>query len=189
MKLSKWAEQQGITYKTALKWFHKGLIHNAYQIPETDSIFVKEHIKNISNELNVIYARVSNQSRKKELDYQVDRIVQFCSAKGIIIHKIYKEVASGMNDKRKEFTKMINSKPSLIIIENKDRLTRFGFNYLKLLLNQNNQDILIINEANEDKQDLLHDLTSIIYSFCARIYGLRRCKNKAKIIKQAIEND
>ena len=78
---------------------------------------------------------------------------------------------SGMNDNRKELWKAIDSKPTRIIVENKDRLTRFGFNYLERLLQKQGTEIVVINESEEDKEYLIKDLCSIIYSFCARLYG------------------
>ena len=95
---------------------------------------------------------------------------------------------SGMNDNRKELWKAIDSKPTRIIVENKDRLTRFGFNYLERLLQKQGTEIVVINESEEDKEYLIKDLCSIIYSFCARLYGMRRAKNKADKVKEIINN-
>lgn len=69
------------------------------------------------------------------------------------------------------------------IVENKDRLTRFGFNYIETLLNINNKKIIVVNRTDDDKTDLIQDLVSIIYSFSAIMYGLRKKKNKEDIIK------
>lgn len=187
MKLTEWAKHQGITYRTAWSWFKAGKIKNSYAT-ETGSIFVdlpENALK--KTELNLIYCRVSNHSRKSELEFQIDRCSKFCIASGIVVHKIYKEVASGMNENRREFWKMIDSGPTTIVVENKDRLSRFGFLYLKKLLEKQNCKVIVINEATEDKEDLVKDLVSVIYSFCARLYGMRRAKNKADKIKQAIE--
>lgn len=188
MKLSKWAKHVGISYKTAWRWYHAGQIKTAYET-ETGSIFVKEEIENPKTANVCIYCRVSNHSRKKELEYQADRCAKFASASGIVVNKIYKEVASGMNENRKEFWKMLKSNPTTIIVENKDRLSRFGFTYIKELLANQNCKVIVINEAVEDKEDLVKDLVSIIYSFCARLYGMRRAKNKADKIRAAMDND
>jgi predicted site-specific integrase-resolvase len=89
-----------------------------------------------------------------------------------------------MNDDRPKLNKILLRKDwDIIIIENKDRLTRFGFNYLNLLLKLAGKQIIVINNSNEDKQDLINDLVSIIYSFSARLYGLRKRKNKEDVIK------
>lgn len=187
MKLSEYAKQQGIHYRTALSWFHSGLIPNARQLP-TGTIIVTEEIKEkqISNQKVVTYSRVSNASRRKEINLQVKRLADFCESKGFEVHKEYKEIASGMNDTRKQLWAMIDSCPDIIVVENKDRLTRFGFNYLEKLCNKLNIKIIVVNQSQSDEEDLIRDLVSIITSFCCRLYGLRRGYNKAKEIKKSI---
>lgn len=187
IKLSRWAKQHGICYQTAFNWFKAGKLENAIQL-DTGSIFIEEDLKNIQERI-VIYARVSNQNRKKEIQYQIDRIQQYCNAKGYCVQQIYKEIASGMNDNRKELWKMIESNPSLIVIENKDRLTRFGYRYLENLLNKLGTHIEVLNPNDNDEQDLIKDMISIITSFCCRLYGLRRAKNKRNKIIQVINEE
>lgn len=188
MKLSAYAKKQGVTYQTAYNWFAAGLIPNARQMPNK-TILIDESINIEPKTVKecVIYARVSNKERKDNLDYQVDRINQYCTAKGYSVVKTYKEVASGMNDKRREFWKMIDSKPDIIVVEHKDRLTRTGFNYLETLLPRLGINVEVVNRDEIDEQDLIKDLVSIITSFCCRLYGLRRGFNKAKEIKKTIE--
>ena len=81
---------------------------------------------------------------------------------------------------------MIETNPTKIIIENKDRLTRFGFNYLKKLLKDRKTELIVMHEDREDEKDLIKDLVSIIYSFCAKLYGMRRAYNKAQKIKNSV---
>lgn len=131
----------------------------------------------------MIYCRVSSYQKREDLTRQVERCKDFCSAKGIVVNKIYKEIASGMNDNRKEFWKMLNSKPSLIVVENKDRLTRFGFKYIENLCGAK---ILVLNPDEDNEKDLIRDLVSVITTFCCRLYGLRRGVNRAKNIKKQI---
>ena len=190
LKLSKWATKYGMSYQSARRWFHLGKIENAIQDEGTKSIFVKELIDEKKPIIRTcIYARVSNQSRKKEMEYQVDRICQFANSKGVVIDKIYKEVASGMNDNRKELWRMLDSNPTCIVIENKDRLSRFGFTYLEKLLSKLGCELIVMNRDKEDETDLIKDLVSIITSFCCRLYGLRRGQNKAKRIRQELEHE
>jgi len=187
MKLVDWSKKKGISYITALRWFHANKIKNAYQM-DTGTIIVDDETEqlNIKNNIliknAVLYARVSNRDRKEQLNYQIDRLTNFAINNGFIIKNSYKEIASGMNDDRKILWEMLNSNPDYIIIENKDRLTRFGYKYLENLLKKLGTDIIIVNEVNNDKQDLINDFVSIITSFCCRLYGLRRCKNKSKKI-------
>jgi predicted site-specific integrase-resolvase len=108
----------------------------------------------IINEINdkgtYIYCRISNHDRKEQLKTQVKRCEEFCIANGWIIQKTFKEIASGMNDKRPQLIKLLKLKPKRIIVENKDRLTIFGFNYIKELLDET--EIVIINNNHEDKK-------------------------------------
>lgn len=193
IKLSQYAKENGITYQTALLWYHKDIINGAYKTPSgsimVDTTYVeKQEIKDeLVEKKVVIYARVSNQSRRKEIQYQVDRLNEFSIARGYIVSGIYKEVASGMNDSRKELWKMIDSKPDIIVIENKDRLTRFGFEYLRRLLKNQGTEIIVVTQKDNEEDELLKDMISIITSFCCRLYGLRRSKNKLQKIKEIIE--
>jgi len=76
--------------------------------------------------------------------------------------------------------------PRTIIIH-KDRLTRFGFRYLDTLLPTQGRAIEVVNQAENGTEDVLADLTAIIYSFCARLYGLRRAKGKTEVIVRELE--
>ncbi len=79
-----------------------------------------------------------------------------------------------------------------MIVEHKDRLTRFGFNYVKTLIEKEGRQIEVVNLAQDDKTELIEDLISVIYSFSARMYGLKRRKRKTekiiKCLKQELEN-
>jgi putative resolvase len=181
IKLSEYAKNKCITYRTAWKHFVEGKIEGAYK-DETGHVLIP--IKNTKNNNAIIYARVSSNDRKNSLIEQQKRLEEFAAIKNLNIVGSYKEIASGMNDNRSILNKIFDRTDwSYIVIENKDRLTRFGFNYIKKLLNQANKDIIVLNETIDDKSDLMKDLISIIYSFSARMYGLRRKKNKNEILK------
>ena len=77
---------------------------------------------------------------------------------------------------------------SLIVVEHKDRLTRFGFNYIEQLLAMQGRQIEVINQAENGKEDLVQDFVSIVTSFCARLYGQRRSKRKTERIIAELQN-
>jgi len=175
----------GVCYKTAHLWWKSGKLENAFK-SKTGGILVREIEEDVHPERVVIYCRVSNQNRREEMQYQVNRCLDFCAAKGLSVSDTYYEVASGMNDNRVKLWKMLNSNPTTIVIENKDRLTRFGFKYLENLLNKQGCKIIVMNDNDNDEQDLMKDMVAIITSFCCRLYGLRRIKNKIDKIKQLV---
>lgn len=183
MKLAKYAEKIGVNYRTAWNWFHAGLIKHAYQLP-TGTIIVDDEIKR--NEYVVIYARVSSSENKSNLDSQAERLKTYAIAKGYQIDEIVKEIGSGVNDTRKKLQKVLaEGQATCIIVEHKDRLTRFGYHYMETLLSNAGCRIEIVNKAEDDKTDLMQDMISIVTSFCARYYGLRRSRRiTEKIISE-----
>ena len=108
----------------------------------------------------------------------------------IKIHKIIKEIGSGINDSRVKLTNLLISDDyTKIVIEHKDRLTRIGFNYIKILLENKGKQIEVINECDSDKEDLIQDFVSIITSYCAKIYGKRRSNRKTEQLIKKLKED
>jgi resolvase domain protein len=193
MKLSKYAEKIGVKRATATKWFHKGLIKGAYQLPTgtiivPDEIFDTEKKEEIGE--TVIYARVSSPERRKtDLEYQAKRMSDFCISNGWKIDRIVKEVGSSLNDNRPKLMELFNGKKNIqrIVVEHKDRLTRFGFNYLLALAEAKGIEIVVANATENPKDDLMLDFVSVITSFCARMYGQRRGKAKKEKVMEVLE--
>ena len=179
MKLSEYAKRNSISYQTAWLHYKQGLIPNARQLP-TGTVVVDEVSNTNKEEYTVVYARVNSSENKSNLNTQADRLVQYCVANGWTVNEIVKECASGLNDERPKLCKILKDKKATrLVIEHKDRLTRFGFNYIKTLFDTCN--IVIVNEC-EDNQDLFEDFISLVTSFCVRIYGKRRTKRKTEQI-------
>ena len=113
-------------------------------------------------------------------------MIDYANAKGYKTKYNIKEIGSGLNDSRPKLIQLLSDNDiDIILVEHKDRLTRFGFKYIETLLELNGRKIEVINNIDDDKDDLIQDFISIITSFCARIYGQRRCKRKTeKIIKE-----
>jgi predicted site-specific integrase-resolvase len=180
MKLSEYAKKLGISYQTAWRYFKSGEL-NAYQT-HTGTVIVREE-RQVTDRSVGIYCRVSSSENKSNLETQKKRLLDYCCAKGYRVSKVVIEVGSGINDARKQWLTLLQDKTvNLIVVEHKDRFTRFGFNAYKVLLNNEGRDIEVVNEAQNGREDLLQDLVSIITSFCARLYGQRRCKRKTEKI-------
>ncbi|GHO87495.1 hypothetical protein KSZ_55010 [Dictyobacter formicarum] len=135
-----------------------------------------------------VYTRVSSAENKANLDSQAERLVAYCTVRGYQVSKVVKEIGSGVNDNRPKFLALL-ADPSIgrIVIEHKDRGTRFGFRYIETLLKTYGREIEVVNQAENGTEDLLADLTSMIYSCCARLYGQRRAKRKTEQIVQVLK--
>lgn len=159
---------------------------------DTGTILVTEPVavKDVSpvSHAVVVYTRVSSTENKSNLDSQAERLVAYCIARGYQVGKVVKEIGSGVNDNRPKFLALL-ADPSIghIVIEHKDRGTRFGFRYIETLLKTYGREIEVVNQAENGTEDLLTDLTSILYSFCARLYGQRRAKRQTEKIVQELE--
>jgi putative resolvase len=191
MKLIDYARLQGISYRTAWRWYKAGKIQG-HQM-DTGTILVTEPLpmKELPTTAKVaVYTRVSSSENKSNLDSQAERLVAYCTVRGYQVSKVVKEIGSGVNDNRPQFLALL-ADPSIrrIVIEHKDRGTRFGFRYIETLLKTYGREIEVVNQAENSSEDLLTDLTSIIYSFCARLYGQRRAKRKTEKIVQELEQE
>ena len=190
MKLCDYAKKYSVTYRTAWNRFNAGKIPNSFK--DKDGHILIEIIKNKNIDLSkvAIYARVSSSKNKANLDKQATRLTQYSIAKGYQITEVVKEVGSGVNDNRKKLKKLLESDNwGTLVIEHQDRLTRFGFNYIQILLNKEGREIEIVNLAEDEKSDLMQDLVSVIYSFSAKMYGVRRSKQKTEEIIKLMEED
>jgi putative resolvase len=135
-----------------------------------------------------IYARVSSHEQRDDLERQANRLRDYCTAKGYQITRVVKEIGSGVNDHRPKFAALLtDASVTTIVVEHKDRATRFGFGYLDTLLAGQGRKLEVVNLAEEEQADLLHDLASIIYGYCARLYGQRRAKRKTEAIVRELE--
>ena len=140
---------------------------------------------NLEERLNVIYARVSNQKQINDLRTQTTFLTQYMVNKGVKPDLVLEDIASGMNENRTNFNKLIQlvveNKVSTVYISYKDRLVRFGFEYFKNIFSQFNTSIEVVNLTKEEdfQQELTQDFISIIHHFSMKMYSNRR-----KILKE-----
>ena len=133
MRLSQYAKQMNVSYKTAFRWWRAGRL-DAYQL-DTGTIIVRDPLpETLSPKGIAFYARVSTQGQKADLDRQVERLKTYAASRGYQVTKIVQEIASGMNDTRPKLLKLLTD-PQIgkIVVEHRDRLTRFGFVYIEQL--------------------------------------------------------
>jgi len=192
IKLSKFAKDLGVSKQTLWNWKNAGKLEfikvgglNFVDVC-TYNKFMGIQEKKLENV--VIYCRVSSTVNKSNLETQKERLINYCNAKGYKVSKVVTEFGSGMNDSRPKLERLLKELDfTHIVVEHKDRLTRFGFNYIDLFLTSRGIKIEVVNNVEDDKQDIIQDFTSIITSFCARIYGQRRSKRKTEKIIAELE--
>lgn len=181
-------EYLNISRSTIIRWENEGIIipvrtkgkHRRYELKDLEKLIGKRYVHSKYKNC-LIYARVStkNQEKSGNLDRQSQRLMEYAIKNKFHIENIYKEVASGINENRKELLKLLDhikeEEIRYLIIEYKDRLARFGFNYLNEYCKSHNVEIIILEQKDiEDlNKEMVEDMISIITSFSARIYGSR----------------
>ena len=193
----------GITEQTLYNYTKAGKLK--YRVTGTgwndydeDSVYEFLGYKNTKKEkLNVSYSRVSTQSQKEQLKEQTRRIYESCIARNIKLSKQYEDIKSGMDSNRKDFldllSEVIKGNIGCIVIENKDRLIRFGFDLLETIFKKFGTTILVLNDELDNKsyeQELTEDLISIIHYFTMKSYSHRRKLNKLrKLLEDECKNN
>jgi putative resolvase len=187
MKLSAWAKKQGISYRTAWRWFKEGTLPVIAEQTKTGTILIVDEVETPNSV--AIYARVSSSDQKKDLDQQIARLVLFANQNGLAVTHTIPEIGSGLNGHRPKLMKLLtNSNIKIILVEHRDRLMRFGAEYVESALAAQGRKLMIA-DTTELKDDLVQDMIEVLTSFCARLYGRRSAKNKAKKAIEAISED
>lgn len=193
IKLSQWAKNNSLTYTAAWRMFKNGTLPvKAIQL-ETGTILIEEG-SGIDGDLKrsnraVVYARVSDSRQRSNCDSQADRLEAYCREKGYEVVRVVKETASGMNDSRRDLQSIISSVSDwdILVIEHRDRLTRFGYGYFESFFDVTGNRIDCVNEAEDDENELMEDLVAFVKSISSRLYGLRRTNRKTEKVIQALE--
>jgi len=127
-----------------------------------------------------IYARVSSSDQKGDLDRQVVRILAHLNSQGVSVAKTVTEIGSGMNGHRPRLLRLLRDPSvSTIAVEHRDRLMRFGAEYVEAALASTGRKVVVV-EPTEATNDLVSDMVEVLTSFCARLYGRRSARNRAK---------
>ena len=182
-----WAEAQGIHYQTARRWFKNGTLPVSAE-KVGGLILVHPNPDTVSSGETVIYSRVSSSDQRADLDRQVGRIAEWAGANGHSVDRVVTEVGSALNGKRRKFIALLSDPDvSKILVEHRDRFARFGAEYIEAALAAQGRTIVVVDPAEVD-DDLVRDVTEILTSLCARLFGRRAAANRAaKAIKTATD--
>jgi predicted site-specific integrase-resolvase len=183
MKLSDYAKQVGVTYKTAYQWWRAGQL-DAYQLP-TGTIIVREPKTTATGA--ALYARVSSADQKDDAARQLQRLRDYAAARGYQVVAEVTEIASGLNDERPKLKKLLtDARVGVLVVEHRDRLTRFGYGYIATLLEHEGRRVEAVFPT-DTGDGLVDDFVAVVTSMAMRIYGRRNAKRRATQIQACVQ--
>jgi excisionase family DNA binding protein len=185
----------GISYPTLSRWVREGRIRairtagGVFRVPESEVRRIAEGLP-ISREVRaIVYARVSSADQKSDLERQIQHLTQYCSSKGYRVVDVLSDVASGLKTDRKGLLKLfdyvVNRQVDVVVVTYRDRLTRFGSEYLDYFFKQYGVRVEAAfgEEPKDAHQELVEDLIEITTSFTGKLYGMRSHKKK-KLVEE-----
>ena len=176
--MSEWADRVGVSKFTAYRWFREGTL----PVPAERAgrlILVNAGVAEREPARTVLYARVSSHDQRSDLDRQVARLTEWAAGQGMAVAEVVVEVGSGMNGKRRRLARLLaDATATTVVVEHRDRLARFGAGHLEAALPAQGRRI-VAADAGEGDDDLVRDMTGVLTSFCARLYGRRGARNRA----------
>ena len=186
----------GVSYITLWRWIREGRIRairgpsGRWLIPWSEIERLRGKTEVSERVRAVIYARVSSrkQAEQGDLDRQVEVLRKYAAEQGYEIVAVLKDVGSGLKENRpglrKLFKLVAEGRVDVVLITYRDKLTRFGFEYLRYFFERFGVEIVeAMQEEKEPLEELIEDFLSIIVSFAGRIYGMRSHKAK-KLVEQ-----
>lgn len=163
--------------------------HRRYKLSDLEKFIGEYNVEENKTE-NVIvatYARCSSSDQKQhgDIDRQSQRLSEYCAKKKYKVEYIIKDMCSGINDKRKGFVKLCKlvteKKINKVVIEHKDRLTRFQYNLIEFFFNSYGVDIELTDKKEyTEQEELVNDMMMLIASFSGKVYSLRAKENIKK---------
>ena len=168
--------------------------HRRYKLSDLEKFIGEYHVEGNQTDDVIVatYARCSTSDQKQhgDIDRQSQRLSEYCAKKKYKVEYIIKDMGSGINAKRKGFIKLCklitDKKINKVVIEHKDRLTRFQYNLIEFFFNSYGVEIELLDKKEyTEQEELVNDMMMLIASFSGRLYSAR-AKENAKKRKQEI---
>jgi putative resolvase len=178
VKLAEWARANGVHPQTAYRWFREDRMPVPARRLESGTIWVDAAPADESGRV-VVYARVSSHEQRQDLDRQVARLTEWAAASGLLVGEVVTEVGSGLNGKRAKLRRILSDpSASVVVVEHRDRLARFGAGHLEAALAAHGRKV-VVADPGETADDLVRDMIEVLTWMCARLYGRRGARNRA----------
>lgn len=191
MNLTEWARAQGAHPQTAYKWFREGTLPVPAQRvgPRTILVNVEETTAPEAVGGLGLYARVSSHDQKADLEGQLARLSRWAVTTGCPVARVESEIASGVNGARSKAIRLLSDpQVATVVVEHKDRFGRMNVELVEAALAASGRRLVVLDEG-EVEDDLVRDMVEVLTSFCARLYGRRSAKNRAKKALEAAAAD
>jgi predicted site-specific integrase-resolvase len=190
VNLKEWAAATGVSYATARRRYEAGTLPvPSYRLGRL--IMVGEPVTGAvaRDHQVVVYARVSSADQRADLDRQVARVTTWSTGRHLTVARVVTEVGSALNGRREKFLALLRDPAvSTIVVEHRDRFARFGAEYVEAALAAQGRRLLVVDPAEVD-DDLVRDVTEILTSLCARLYGRRAAASRAQRAVDAATQD
>ncbi|MFE2490215.1 IS607 family transposase [Streptomyces mirabilis] len=191
MNLTEWARAQGIAPRTAYRWFREGTLPVPAERVGPRTILVNIDANTSPSVTGGVglYARVSSHDQKPDLERQTARLAEWAAKAGHTVVRIESEIASGMNGGRTKARRLLaDPKVTIVVVEHRDRLGLMNTELVEAVLEAAGRRLVVL-DAGEVEDDLVRDMVEVLTSFCARLYGRRSAKNRAKKALKAAAAD
>jgi predicted site-specific integrase-resolvase len=188
VNLKQWARQQGVGYATARRWFDEGRL----PVPARKVgglILVGDPAVRQPEGTTAVYARVSSAGQRADLDRQVARVTAWAAGEGLAVGRVVTEVGSALDGKRRKFLALLRDPAvTVIVVEHRDRFAGFGAEYVEAALSAQGRRLLVAGPSGAG-DDLVRDVTEILTSLCARLYGQRAARDRAERAVAVLSQD
>jgi predicted site-specific integrase-resolvase len=179
VNLKEWAESQGVSYTSARRWHREGKLpvptHRAGRLILVGAVTSGGAVDGVT----AVYARVSSADQKADLDRQVARVTAWAVERSLPVGRVVTEVGSALDGHgRKVLALLRDPSVTTIVVEHRDRFARFGADYVEAALSAQGRRLLVVDPSEVD-DDLVGDVTEILTSMCARLYGQGAAANRA----------
>jgi putative resolvase len=191
VNLTEWARLQGVHPQTAYRWFREGTLPvPAVRVNSRSVLVAPDSAAAPASDGGLgLYARVSSHDQRTDLDRQVARLAAWATASGLPVARVEAEVGSGMNGARSKARRLLaDPRVRTVVVEHRDRLGRMNTELVEAALSAHGRRLVVLDPA-EVEDDLVRDMTEILTSFCARLYGRRSARNRAEKALRAAARD
>lgn len=189
MNLKEWAASQGVSYATARSWHRDGKLPVPARKVGGLVLIGDMAAPAAPPGRTVVYARVSSADQRPDLDRQVARVTEWATGRNLPVDQVVTEIGPALDGRRRKFLALLRDPAvTVIVVEHRDRFARFGAEHVEAALSAQGRRLLVADPSEVD-DDLVRDVTEILTSLCARLYGQRAARDRAERAVAALGQD